>query len=231
MKTLGLIGGMSWESSAEYYKILNRQVKNKLGGFHSCKCILYSVDFNEIEYLQRKGEWGALTEIMIEAAQKLERGGADCIIIGTNTMHLMAEEVQRNINIPLLHIADATAEQILTKKLKKVGLIGTKFTMEQGFYKDRIREKYGIDVIIPGAEGQAFIHSTIYNELVLGIINPESKKEYLKIIRELIHQGAEGIILGCTEIPMLINQDDVEIPVFSTTAIHAEFAVDYILRA
>ena len=229
MKTIGLIGGMSWESSAEYYRIINQRVKHKLGDLHSCKCIMYSVDFGEIEALQHKGEWEKLTHMMIDVAKNLEKAGAELIVICTNTMHMMADEVQSNIGIPLLHIADATAEQITVKKLKKVGLLGTRFTMSQNFYKGRIQENYGVEVIVPTEAEQTIIHDVIYNELVQGIVKIESKKEYIKIIQGLVSRGAEGIILGCTEIPMLIKKEDIEVELFDTTAIHAAFAVDFAL--
>lgn len=230
MKTIGLIGGMSWESSAEYYRILNHLVKQELGDLHSCKCIMYSVDFSDIEALQHKGKWEELSTIMIDIAQKLEKAGAEFIIICTNTMHIMANEVQSNIDIPLLHIADATAEQVKLKKLKRVGLLGTRFTMEQDFYKGRIFEKYGIEVIVPSEADQTIIHTIIYNELVQGMVKLESKNEYIKIIQRLVENGAEGIILGCTEIPMLIRQEDIDVPVFDTTAMHAISAIEFALK-
>lgn len=225
MKTIGLIGGMSWESSLEYYRILNEKVKKELGGLHSAKTILYSVDFEEIKNLQHEGEWGKLTEIMIDAAKSLERAGAEMIVICTNTMHKMAPDVENNINLPLIHIADATAQSIKNLKLKKVGLLGTKFTMEQEFYKNRLIEKHNIDVVVPNDDDRDLVHKIIYNELCLGNIKDSSKQEYIRIINNLIQQGAEGVILGCTEIPLLIKQDDVPIPVFDTTTIHAEMAV------
>jgi len=225
MKTIGLIGGMSWESSLEYYRILNEKVKKELGGLHSAKTILFSVDFEQIKILQHDDKWNELTEIMIDAAKKLEKAGADFIVICTNTMHLMANEVQNNINLPLLHITDATAQSIKSKHLRKVGLLGTKFTMEKEFYKDRLIEKHNIDVVIPSDNDREIVHNIIYNELCLGNINDTSKNEYLRIINNLEEQGAEGIILGCAEIPLLIKQEDVKIPIFDTTTIHAEQAV------
>jgi aspartate racemase len=225
MKTIGLIGGMSWESSLEYYRILNEKVKKELGGLHSAKTILYSVDFEEIKNLQHEGEWDKLTEIMIGAAKSLEKAGAEMIVICTNTMHKMAPEVENNINLPLLHIADATAQSIKNLKLKKVGLLGTKFTMEQEFYKNRLIEKHNIDVVVPNDEDRDLVHKIIYNELCLGKIKDSSKQEYIRIINNLIKDGAEGVILGCTEIPLLIKQEDVAIPIFDTTTIHAEIAV------
>lgn len=230
MKVMGLIGGMSWESSIEYYRIINQMVKLKLGDLHSCKCIMYSVDFSEIELLQHEGKWEELSNMMIDVAQNLVRAGAEFIIICTNTMHMMADKVQDSINVPVLHIADAVAEQIKAEKLKKVGLLGTRFTMEQDFYKDRIYEKYGIEVIIPSKEERCVIHDIIYNELVRGIIKPESKDKYKKIIQGLVEQGAEGVILGCTEIPILIKQEDINIRIFDSTTIHAEYAVKFALK-
>ncbi len=229
MKVIGLLGGMSWESSLEYYRILNETVKERLGGLHSAKCILYSVDFEEIENLQHEGKWDELTRIMVGSAQKLENAGANMVLICTNTMHKMANEVQNAIHIPLLHIADAAAEKVKEKNLKKVGLLGTKFTMEQDFYKGRIKEKYNIDVIIPDTDDRKVIHDVIYNELCLGQINEASRDKYKKIIESLIRNGAEGIILGCTEIPLLINQKDFKIPIFDTTQIHCLAAIDYAL--
>lgn len=230
MKKIGLIGGMSWESSLEYYRIINESVKKELGGLHSAKCILYSVDFEEIENLQHDGKWNILTSIMINAANSLEKAGAEMIIICTNTMHIMAEEIAVKISIPLLHIADATAEKIKETGIKKVGLLGTKFTMEKDFYKGRLIEKFGFEVIIPPIDEREIVHEIIYNELCLGIIKNTSKKKYLDIINILIENGAEGIILGCTEIPLLIKQEDVRVPLFNTTQIHAEYAVNYSLK-
>ena len=230
MKTIGLIGGMSWESSSEYYKIINETVKERLGGLNSAKCIMYSVDFEEIASLQHQGEWEELTKLMINFAQQLERAGADFIVICTNTMHKMAEEVQGNINIPLLHIADATAERIIEQGLRKPGLLGTKFTMEEDFYKKRLKEKYSIDVLIPSSADREIIDSVIYNELCLGIIKQSSKEKFKEIIKNLVSIGADGMILGCTEIPLLINQKDVEIPLFDTTTIHSKAAVAFALN-
>lgn len=229
MKTIGLIGGMSWESSLEYYRILNETVKEKAGGLHSAKVLMYSVDFDEIEQLQHKGDWEKLTAIMVDAAQRVEKGGADLLLICTNTMHKMADEVQKSISIPLLHIADAAAEAVKKKGLKKVALLGTRFTMEGDFYKGRLKKKHDIDTIIPRENERQEVHDVLYKELCLGIIKQNSKEKYIKIIGNLISAGAEGIILGCTEIPMLIKQEDVSIPVFDTTDIHAKAAVDYVI--
>ena len=230
MKTIGLVGGMSWESSSEYYKIINKTVKERLGGLHSAKCILYSVDFEEIASLQHQGRWEELTKLMINFTQQLERAGADFIVICTNTMHKMAGEVQNKINIPILHIADATAERVIEQGLRKPGLLGTKFTMEEDFYKRRLKEKYNINVIIPSDTDRAIIDSVIYNELCLGIIRQSSKEKFKEIIKKLISNGADGLILGCTEIPLLISQEDVEIPLFDTTAIHSKAAVAFALK-
>lgn len=229
MKTIGLIGGMSWESSAEYYRLINEFVKEKLGNSHSCKSIMYSVDFDEIEKLQHNGQWDELTEIMINICLKLEKAGAEMLVICTNTMHLMAEIMQGKINIPILHIADTVGEKIKNQGLKKVGLLGTKFTMEQDFYKKRILDKFGIEVIIPSEEERNIVHNVIYNELVQGIISDTSREKYKKIISSLTENGAEGVILGCTEIPLLIKQKDSKIPIFDTMTIHAKAAVDFAL--
>ena len=230
MKTIGLIGGMSWESSLEYYRIINETVKEKLGGFHSAKCLMYSVDFDEVEKLQRQGKWDEATALMIDAAQRVKKGGADFVVICTNTMHKMAEEVQSSINIPLLHIADVTAERIKAQGLKKVGLLGTKFTMEEDFYKGRLIKKHGLEVMIPDDEEREAINNILYNELCMGEIKKISKDKFKKIIDNLVLKGAEGIILGCTEIPLLIDKEDYEIPLFDTTRIHAEEAVEYALQ-
>jgi aspartate racemase len=226
MKVIGLIGGMSWESSVIYYKIVNQKVKGKLGGVHSCQCLMYSVDFGEIAALQHKGDWAKLGEIMIDAAQRLERGGADFIVLCTNTMHKLADDIEAHVSIPLVHIADVTAEAIQEKKMKKVALLGTKFTMEHDFLKGRINTKYGIETIIPNDEQRAIIHQIIYEELVKGIIKNESRIAYLNIINDLISQGAEGIILGCTEIGLLITNEFTDAILFDTTEIHAVKAVE-----
>lgn len=229
MKTIGLIGGMSWESSLEYYRIINQSVNQRLGGVHSAKCLMLSVDFAEIEAFQRQGQWADATQSMIEAAQSLEKGGADFVVICTNTMHKMAEEVAQSIHIPLLHIADAAALQIKVRGMHKIGLLGTRFTMEEGFYKDRLAQSHGLEIFIPSAADREIVHRVIYEELVLGKINPTSKAEYLRIIDTLRRQGAEGIILGCTEIGLLVQQADCTIPLFDTTLIHAEAAVEFAL--
>ncbi len=229
MKIIGLIGGMSWESSLKYYRIINETARNRLGGLHSAQSLMYSVDFAEIETLQHQGHWQEATQMMIEAAQRVERGGADFVVICTNTMHKMAEEVQQNISIPILHIGDATAERVKAHKLRKVGLLGTKFTMEEDFYKGRLIQKHGLQVIIPTPEDRAIVHRVIYDELVIGKINPTSRAQYQRIIDELVQQGCEGIVLGCTEIGLLVKEADSRVPLFDTTQIHAIAAVEYAL--
>ena len=229
MKTMGLIGGMSWESSLEYYRIVNETVKEKLGGLHSCKCLMYSVDFGVIEALQHQNKWDELTKLMIEAAQNLKHGGADFIVICTNTMHKMAPEIEHATGLNVLHIADVTGAAISKNQIQKVGLLGTRFTMEGDFYKKRLKDNYDIEVIIPEDADRQIIHDIIYNELCLGLIKDDSRQKYINIINKLCANGAEGIILGCTEIPLLIKQSDVLIPVYDTTKIHAESAVDFAL--
>ena len=227
---MGLIGGMSWESSLEYYRIINESVKKKLGGFHSAKCILYSVDFEEVEKLQHQGDWEELTRLMAEAAQRLESAGADFVIICTNTMHKMADEVQRAIRVPVLHIVDVTAEAIKNNGQTRVGLLGTKFTMEQDFYKGRLRDKHGLEVLIPSPEERQMVHDILYSELCLGEIKELSKEKFKSVIQNLVDHGAQGVILGCTEIPLIVSQDDYAIPVYDTTTLHAQAAVDFALR-
>jgi aspartate racemase len=229
MKTIGLIGGMSWESSIEYYRIINELVRERLGGLHSAKSVIYSVDFAEIETLQREGRWEEATRFMVEAARRVERGGADFLLLCTNTMHKMADRVQEQIGIPLLHIADATAAKIKARGLRRIGLLGTMFTMEGDFYRGRLVDRHGLEVMIPAARERGIVHGVIYDELVVGKIIPSSKMQYLDIIRGLVRDGAEGIILGCTEIGILVGQKDVEVPVFDTTLIHAGAAVEYAL--
>lgn len=225
MKTIGLLGGMSWESTVSYYQEINEGVKSVLGGLHSAKIFLYSVDFNEIEQLQHKGCWDEAAEILSAAAKAVEAGGADFLLICTNTMHKVAEEVQSSITIPLIHIADATAEKLISDNIKRVGLLGTKFTMEQGFYKHRVSEKHGIEVIVPNEQDRNIIHNIIYNELCLGEINESSRSEYIKIVDKLFSKGAEAVILGCTEIALLIQQQHTKVPLYDTAQIHASQAV------
>jgi len=229
MKTIGLIGGMSWESSKLYYELINQKVKAELGGFHSCKSILYTVQFDEIHRLQGAGDWAKLDKIMADAARNLEKAGADIILICANTMHLCSEAITKSVAVPLLHIAEATGQAIVDKGLTKVALLGTRFTMEKDFYKDLLTNKFGIDVVTPNADERATIHEIIYGELVQGKFTPESKAIYQKIIHRLAKEGAEGAILGCTEIPLLIAPDDVTIPTFNTTKIHADSAVAWAL--
>ncbi|GAA4271651.1 aspartate/glutamate racemase family protein [Aquimarina gracilis] len=229
MKTIGLIGGMSWESTAVYYELLNKRVNKLLGGFHSAKCIINSVEFSEIEKLQHNDDWDSLTNAMVKAATQLENAGVDLIILCTNTMHLCSEEIIKNTTVPFLHIAKATSDAIVSENLKKVALLGTKFTMEKDFYKNTLNDS-GIEVMIPDSKDREIIHHIIYKELVLGILRTESKEELIRIINDLIHDGAQGIILGCTELPLLIKPEDVNIPTFNTTKIHAENAVDVALE-
>ncbi len=229
MKTIGLIGGMSWESSAVYYELINKKVRDVLGGFHSCKSVMVTVDFAEIEKLQHQGEWKLLDSMMADSAKQLEQAGADIVVLCTNTMHLCSDAIIKNISIPFLHIAEATGLVIKSKNLKKVGLLGTKFTMEKDFYKEYILNSFGIEVIIPSDKEREQVHSIIYQELVQGIIKDESREIYKQIINNLEKDGAEGVILGCTEIPLLISENNVDIPVFDTTTIHAEKAVEWAL--
>jgi aspartate racemase len=230
MKTIGLMGGLSWESSKEYYRIINETVNERLGGLHSAKCILYSLDFAEIREIQQTKGWDELTKILIDAAKRLETAGADVVLICANTMHKAVPEIQREIHVPILHIADATAEKVRGKGLRKVGLLGTKVTMEEDFYKGRMEERFGIDVLAPDKDDRDFIETVIFDELCVGKMNASSKKRLKEIIGNLVDNGAEGIILGCTEIPLLIKQEDVNVPVFDTTGIHAEAAVEFALK-
>ena len=230
MKTIGLIGGMSWESSIEYYRIINETAKAKLGGLHSAKSMMYSVDFAEIEILQHQGKWAEAAQTLIDAARNLENGGADFIVLCTNTMHKVAEDIQANVKIPLLHIADATAQLVKDSGIQKIGLLGTRFTMEEEFYKGRLSQKYGLSVIVPNAQEREIVHRVIYDELVVGKIQQHSKEQYIGIIEQMVSLGAEGVILGCTEIGLLVHQEDSRVPLFDTTRIHAEAAVEYALK-
>lgn len=229
MKTIGLIGGMSWESSAEYYRIMNEEVKEKLGGLHSAKCLLYSVDFDEIERYQAEDDWESAGEALGKAALSLEKAGAAFIVICTNTMHKVIDSIEKRVTIPVLHIADATANQIQQSNIKTVGLLGTKYTMEQKFYKARI-EANGIKVIVPNEKARNDIHRVIYEELCVGKIEQSSKDYYKNVIQQLVNHGAEGIILGCTEIGLLIKPEDSEVPLFDTTVIHTIEAVHEALK-
>ncbi|PGK53171.1 aspartate racemase [Bacillus cereus] len=224
MKTIGLIGGMSWESTSEYYRIINEEIKERLGGLHSAKCLINSVDFEEIERCQSSGDWDGAGEILGNAAYSLQKGGADFIIICTNTMHKVVGKIKAKIDIPVLHIADATAKAIKRKDIQKVGLLGTKYTMEQDFYKSRI-EEHDIKVIVPSEKNRKEINKVIYTELCLGKIVSQSREYYKRVIEELVQKGAQGIILGCTEIGLLIKQENVSVPIFDTTHIHAIEAV------
>ncbi|WP_321470107.1 aspartate/glutamate racemase family protein [Halarcobacter sp.] len=231
MKKIGMLGGMSWESTATYYKLLNEEIKNRLGGLHSAKIILSSVDFEEIEKFQHSSLWDETAVILSQEAKAIQEAKADFLIICTNTMHKVVPQIEKNISIPILHIADATGKELVEKNIKKVALLGTKFTMTEAFYKDRIQDNFGIEVIIPNEKEQNIIHDVIYKELCLGICNKKSRDEYIKIIKRLEkEQECEGVILGCTEISMLIKQGYVDIPIFDTTKLHVLNAVDYALK-
>ncbi|WP_415901377.1 aspartate/glutamate racemase family protein [Neptuniibacter sp. QD29_5] len=229
MKTIGLLGGMSWESTQGYYRSINEGIKSRLGGLHSAQISMYSVDFDPIEKLQHQGDWAGTAAILSQAAKNIQAAGADFLLICTNTMHKVAPQIEAAIDIPLLHIADATAKELIKQNIKKVGLLGTAFTMEQGFYKDRLTDKFGLSVVVPNEADRAVVHEVIYQELCLGKINPNSKSEYLRIIRTLADQGAKAVILGCTEIGMLVKQSDTDVLLIDTTEIHAQAAVDFAL--
>jgi len=230
MKTIGLIGGMSWESSAEYYRIINQEANRRLGGVHSAQCLMWSVDFEEIKRLQHEGDWERLSEAMKDAARRVERGGVDFIVLCTNTMHRVADAIASAVGIPLLHIADPTAERIKAAGFRRVGLLGTAFTMEQDFYKGRLQQRHGLDVIVPDEDDRRIVHEIIYRELVLGQVRPESRQAYREIIARLVERGAEAVILGCTEIMLLVTDEDSPVPLFDTTTIHAIAAVDWALK-
>ena len=229
MRTIGLLGGMSWESSVEYYRIINEEVRNRLGGTHSAKSVMYSVDFHEIEALQHDNEWDALTESMIDAARKVQAAGGDCLVICTNTMHKMADAVQAAIDIPLIHIADATADAVKKADVEAVALLGTRFTMEGDFYRGRLADKHGLDVRVPAEEARQTVHRVIYDELVQGVINEDSRRQYLEMVEELVAAGCNGVIAGCTEIELLVQPGHVDVPYFPTTRIHATAAVEWAL--
>ena len=229
MKTIGLLGGMSWESTVHYYRIINETVKEKLGGLHSAKLFLYSCDFDEIAQLQREGAWDEAADRLACAAKSLRAAGADFLVVCTNTMHIVADVIEAKAEIPLFHIVEPTGEEIRRSGLKKVGLIATRFTMEQDFYKQRLRERHGVEALVPDEADRDLVHKVIYEELCRGIVRDESREAYRKIIGRLVEQGAEGIILGCTEISMLISPEDSPVPVFDTTALHARKAVEYAL--
>ncbi|MGI5447327.1 aspartate/glutamate racemase family protein [Streptomyces sp. CA-243310] len=224
MKTIGLLGGMSWESTAEYYRLLNEFTRERLGGLHSARCVLYSVDFAEIERLQVQGHWGEAGEMLADAARSLEAAGADLVLLCTNTMHKVADQVQAAVSIPLLHLADATAEAVRARGLRRVGLLGTAFTMEQDFYRGRLAAG-GLEVSVPDADERALVHRVIYEELCIGVVREESRTAYREVIAGLVAAGAEGIVLGCTEIELLVGAEDSPVPVFPTARIHAAAAV------
>jgi amino-acid racemase len=231
MKTIGLIGGLSWESSVEYYRIINQTVKERLGGLHSAECLMFSFDFAEIEALQAIEDWDAATHRMIAVARQVERGGADCLIICSNTMHRMANDVQNALDIPLIHIADATANAIKARGMERIGLLGTRYTMEQDFYKGRLVNRHELDVVTPDDEGRTVVHDIIYNELVVGEVKVESREAYQAVIDKLLADGIQGVILGCTEIELLISKPEHSpVPTFPTTYLHAVAAVDWALE-
>jgi aspartate racemase len=225
MKTIGLLGGMSWESTTLYYQLINQGVKKRLGGLHSAQIAMVSVDFHDVEELQVKNDWAAAGQLLAEAGRQVQAAGADFLVICTNTMHIVAPTIQAAINIPILHIADATARRINSRGIHSIGLLGTNFTMEEGFYKNRLRDAYGLDVLVPNQADRRIVHDIIYDELVLGQVKDSSRSEYLRIIRDLQQRGAQGVIEGCTEIVMLVQQQHTDVPLFDTTAIHAEAAV------
>lgn len=225
LPVIGLIGGLSFESSAEYYRLINEGVRDRLGGLRSARCLMWSFDFGEIEALQQAGDWDQATALMIEAARRLERGGADFFLICSNTMHRMADAVAAAVKIPLLHIVDPTGERIAASRIKRVGLLGTAFTMEQDFYKGRLAQNFGVDVLVPDAGDRALVHRVIYDELVQGKIEKASRQAYRDVIARLVTRGAQGVVLGCTEIMLLIRQEDSAVPLFDTTALHVEAAI------
>lgn len=230
MQTIGLIGGMSWESTAEYYRIINERVKQRLGGLHSARIVLYSVDFAEIETLQETGNWEQATTLMVDAGRRVRAGGADFIVICTNTMHRMAADIEQHAALPVLHIADATARAVVGAGITTVGLLGTRYTMEQDFYRGRLETNHGLRVLVPHEGDRSFVHDVIYDELCLGITRDDSRRRYLDIIHQLEQRGAGAVILGCTEIGLLIGPDDTETVLFDTTRIHAEAAADTALN-
>ncbi|UQN28567.1 aspartate/glutamate racemase family protein [Brachybacterium kimchii] len=225
MRMIGMLGGMSWESTAEYYRLANQAVRERLGGTHSARIVLDSVDFAQIEAMQEAGDWDAAGRLLAERAHALEAAGADLLVLCTNTMHLVADAIEAAVDIPLLHLVDITADAVASAGIRRVGLLATAFTMEQGFYVDRMRE-HGIEAIVPDPEDRALVHRVIYEELVVGVVSDSSRREYQHVIRRLVDRGAQGIILGCTEIELLIGADDSPVPVFPTTRLHAQAAVD-----
>ena len=229
MKTIGLIGGVTWHSTLLYYRIINESVNRRLGGLHSSRCIIYSIDFDDMAG-KNEGRWDVISKDFIDIAGKLEAGGVDFLIICANTIHKIYDKIQNSVGIPVLHIVDCTGEKIVEKGFSRVGLLGTKYTMGENFYKDRLKEKFGVDVVVPEGDDFNFVHDVIIKDLTIGLIKKSSKQRYIDIIDGLVDKGAEGVILGCTEIPLLINEGDVDVPVFDTTGIHAEAAVDFALK-
>ena len=229
MKLIGLLGGMSWESSAQYYRFINEEVRDRCGGLHSADCLLRSVDFTDIEPLQRTGRWEEAGSRLAAEARLLEVAGAELLVLCTNTMHSVADAITAAINVPFVHIADTTADAVRASQIQTVGLLATAYTMEQDFYVGRLREKHGLGVLIPEADDRRLVHSVIYDELCLGIVNERSRDQYRRIMAELVERGAEGILLGCTEIDLLVGQDDSPVPVFDTTRLHVQKAVDLAL--
>jgi aspartate racemase len=228
LRRIGLLGGMSWESTALYYRLVNEEVRERLGGFHSARLVMASVDFAEVEAMQAAGDWAAAGDLLAREAQGLEAAGAECVVLCTNTMHRVADAIEAAVEIPLLHLADVTADAIREARLDRVALLGTRFTMEQPFYADRLRS-HGVDVLVPEGADRTLVHDVIYDELVLGVVRDESRAAYVDVVRRLVEQGAGGVVLGCTEIELLIGPDDVDVPVFATTALHARAAVDFAL--
>ena len=228
MRRIGLLGGMSWESTELYYRIINQEVRTRLGGFHSARIVMASVDFADVEAMQAAGDWGAAGELLADEARGLEAAGAECLVLCTNTMHKVADAIEGAVDIPLLHLADVTAAAVRGAGLDRVALLGTRFTMEQPFYADRLRS-HGVDVLVPEGDDLTLVHDVIYDELVLGVVRDESRAAYVDVVRRLAERGAGGVVLGCTEIELLIGPDDVDVPVFATTALHARAAVDFAL--
>jgi aspartate racemase len=231
MKRIGILGGMSWESSAEYYRLINEGIREHLGGLHSAEILMRSVDFEPVERLQHAGAWEELGRLLAEAARELERGGAEGILLATNTMHKVADAIESATELPFLHIADATAERLRREGIRRVGLLGTAFTMEEPFYRRRLEERYGLEVLVPEALGREQVHRVIYDELCLGITREESRLAYLEIVEELARRGAKAVILGCTEIGLLIRDGDASVPLYDTTRIHAEAAVEWMVES
>ena len=228
LRRIGLLGGMSWESTALYYRLVNEEVRDRLGGFHSARLVLASVDFAEVEAMQAAGDWASAGALLAEEAKGLEAAGAECVVLCTNTMHKVADAIESAVGIPLLHLADVTADAVRAAGLDRVALLGTRFTMEQPFYADRLRS-HGVDVLVPEGDDLTLVHDVIYDELVLGVVRDESRAAYVDVVRRLVERGAGGVVLGCTEIELLIGPSDVDVPVFATTALHARAAVDFAL--